>query len=182
MRLTDFTEYGLVVLIYAAGHADELVTIDQICAATDISRNHLVKIVHMLGKTGFLSTTRGRMGGLRLGRPAELIAVGDVVRTLEPNFHVVECCDVERNTCVITSACGLRGALAAAVRAYFDVLDRCTLADLVSDRLANPLGNARATEPFARFRPVLATAAAVCSQARRADAATRAAGATLIPT
>lgn len=132
MHLTGFTEYSLLVLVYAAVHADELVTVKQISAAFGISRNHLVKIVHTLGRAGFLSTSRGRTGGLRLGRPAGLITVGDVVRTMEPDIHVVERCHPDHDTCVITAACGLRSALWAAVRAYFDVLDGCTLADLAS--------------------------------------------------
>jgi Rrf2 family nitric oxide-sensitive transcriptional repressor len=132
MRLTSFTEYGLWVLVYAAVHADELVTVRQISAASGISRNHLVKIVHTLGQAGYLSTWRGRKGGLRLGRPAELITVGDVVRAMEPDFYMVECWRPERNNCVITAACGLRTALSAAMRVYFEVLDRCTLADLAS--------------------------------------------------
>jgi Rrf2 family transcriptional regulator, nitric oxide-sensitive transcriptional repressor len=134
MKLTDYTDYSLRTLMYAATRPDELVTIQEISDAFGIPRNHLVKIVHALGKAGFLATLRGRNGGIRLGREASKINLGDVVRAMEPDFHIVECFDAEHNQCVITPACGLRGALSAALNAYLDVLDRYTLAELVVKR------------------------------------------------
>ncbi|GLU33666.1 Rrf2 family transcriptional regulator [Trinickia caryophylli] len=134
MRLTDFTDYSLRVLIYAAVRSEHLVTIQEISETLGIARGHLVKIVHALGKAGYLDTVRGRTGGLRLGRPPAKITVGDVVRTMEPDFRMVECFDTEGNACVITAACGLRGVLGSALRAYFDVLDKFTLADLAAEQ------------------------------------------------
>lgn len=133
MRLTGFTKYGLLVLVYATVHRDELLTVNQISAAFGISRNHLTKIVHALARAGYLSTSRGRAGGLRLGRPAVLITVGEVVRTMEQNFDVGERFNTGHSTGATTAACGLRSTFWAATRAYFDVLDRCTLADLAFD-------------------------------------------------
>lgn len=152
MRLTDFTDYSLRVLIYAAVRTDTLVTIQEISDAFDVPRNHLMKIVHALGRAGYLSTSRGRTGGLCLGRPATKINVGDVVRTMEPDFHMVECFNAETSSCVITTACGLRGVLGDALRAYFDVLDNYTLADLVAKRgtLTRLLNPQPAVQPVVR--------------------------------
>jgi Rrf2 family nitric oxide-sensitive transcriptional repressor len=152
MRLTDFTDYSLRVLIYVAVRDDELVTIQEISDTLAIARGHLVKIVHQLGRAGYLNTTRGRAGGLRLGRPANRIKVGDVVRATEPDFRMVECFDTERNECVITAACGLRGVLGQALRAYMEVLDNYTLADIAAKRttLTRLLASASAIQPLAR--------------------------------
>jgi len=130
MKLTDYTDYSLRVLIYVALHPDEPVTIQHIADAFGVSKNHLVKIVQKLGQAGYLLTIRGRTGGLRLGRPASAINIGEVVRTMEPDFGLVECFR-EGNRCVITQACGLRGLLHEALQAYFDVLDAHSLQDLV---------------------------------------------------
>ncbi|CAM2156928.1 HTH-type transcriptional regulator NsrR [Pararobbsia alpina] len=134
MKLTDYTDYSLRTLMFAALAEERLVTIQEISSAFGIPRNHLVKIVHSLGKAGYLTTIRGRMGGIRLSRPASRINVGDVVRTMEPDFHMVECFDTEHNECVITAACGLRAALSAALKSYLDTLSRLTIADLVVKR------------------------------------------------
>ncbi|AGH85956.1 MULTISPECIES: Rrf2 family transcriptional regulator [Ralstonia solanacearum species complex] len=131
MRLTDYTDYSLRTLIYVAVHPDVLVTIQQIADAFGIPKNHLIKIVQGLGQNGFLHTVRGRAGGITLGRPAVEINIGDVVRATEPDFSLVECFHVNDNHCIITRVCGLRGVLAAALQAYFEVLDTYTLQDLI---------------------------------------------------
>ncbi|WP_082621282.1 Rrf2 family transcriptional regulator [Bordetella sp. N] len=130
MRLTDYTDYSLRALIYVASHPDEPVTIQHIADAYGIPRNHLIKIVQKLGQEGFLLTTRGRAGGLRLGRPAKDIKIGAVVRATETDFAMVECFHDEDH-CVITRACVLKGVLNQALQAWFKVLDGVTLHDLV---------------------------------------------------
>lgn len=44
---------------------------------------------------------------------------------------LVECFDPATNTCPLLTACGLRVALQEALAAFFTVLDRYTLADLI---------------------------------------------------
>jgi Rrf2 family nitric oxide-sensitive transcriptional repressor len=155
MKLTDYTDYSLRTLIYSALAPDRLVTIQEISDAFGIPRNHLIKIVHALGKAGYLTTVRGRAGGIRLSRPAAKINVADVVRSMEPDFHMVECFDAEHNSCVITGPCGLRGALGIALKAYLDVLARYSIADLVARR--QPLATALRVDSPLRFIPVTST-------------------------
>jgi Rrf2 family nitric oxide-sensitive transcriptional repressor len=131
MRLTDYTDYSLRTLIYVAVHPGESVTIQNIADAFGIPKNHLIKIVQKLGQAGLLHTMRGRTGGIRLGRAAEDINVGEVIRTMETDFGLVECFH-EHNACVITRACGLRNVLHEALQAYFQILDSYTLQDLVA--------------------------------------------------
>lgn len=141
MQLTSHTDYSLRVLMYlAARNAPS--TISEIAETYKISRNHLVKVVHELGKHGYLRTERGRGGGISLARAAKEIRIGDVVRAMEPNFHIVECFDPERNVCVITPQCALKHALSSANSAFMKVLDGYTLADVTRNRtaLARALG------------------------------------------
>jgi Rrf2 family nitric oxide-sensitive transcriptional repressor len=133
MRLTQWTDYTLRVLMYCAaseGRAQP-VTISEIAQAHAISRSHLTKIVVDLSRQGLLETTRGRGGGLRLLKPAREIVLGDVVRATESDFTMVECFDAGANTCRLGAHCGLKGVLGQALQAYFRVLDGVTLADLL---------------------------------------------------
>lgn len=130
MRLTAYTDYSLRLLMYVATRDGELVTIQNVADAYGISKAHLMKVTHQLGLHGFLETVRGRHGGLRLGRPAEQIRLGDVVRATEEDFTLVECFDAENDGCIISGPCRLKGALNEALKAYFAVLDDYTLADL----------------------------------------------------
>lgn len=134
MRLTTFTDYSLRVLIYLAIRPQKRATIAEIAAAFDISESHLMKVVHFLGKHGFLANVRGKGGGLMLAKPPAAINVGAVVRLTEADTLAAECFDREHNTCVITPACQLRRVLSEAIKAFHAVLGRYTLADLVSQR------------------------------------------------
>lgn len=132
MRLTDYTDFTLRVLIYCASNPERLVTIGEIADAYTISRNHLTKIVHELGKQGVLETVRGRGGGLRLLRAPSAITVGEIVRKSEPDFTMVECFDRRTNRCRLTPHCSFKRALRRALDAYFTVLDGVTIADISS--------------------------------------------------
>ncbi|WP_332746179.1 Rrf2 family transcriptional regulator [Hydrogenophaga sp.] len=134
MKLTAFTDYSLRVLIYLAAQPQQRATIAEIATAFDVSENHLTKVVHCLGKNGWLANVRGKGGGLELAMPPELIGVGAVVRQTEGVAVVAECFSDKGNHCSITRVCRLRGVLGEAVEAFHAVLDRYTLADLVQNR------------------------------------------------
>ena len=113
MRLTQWTDYSLRVLMYCAAceHRDLPVTITEIADSHGISRSHLTKIVQQLGAKGLLQTTRGRGGGIRLCKPAAEINVGELVRQTETDFAMVECFDAQTNQCSLSPQCGLKGVL-----------------------------------------------------------------------
>ncbi|HNU10775.1 MAG TPA: Rrf2 family transcriptional regulator [Rubrivivax sp.] len=130
MRLADYTDYALRVLLYCAQHADRLVTVGEIAERQGLAKNQVMKIVADLAHAGLLETVRGRSGGVRLMRPAAEIRVGDVVRLSETDLRLTECFDHRSNRCTLTAECGLRGVFARALHAFFGVLDSVTLGDL----------------------------------------------------
>lgn len=131
MNLTRHTDYALRVLIYLASQPERLATIAEIAEAYAISRNHLMKVVHELGRAGFVRTIRGQGGGLQLGHEPSAINVGEVVRAMEGNLEMIDC---TKPGCPIVPACALKGVLDEARDAFFDVLDGYTLQDLISRR------------------------------------------------
>jgi Rrf2 family transcriptional regulator, nitric oxide-sensitive transcriptional repressor len=136
MRLTVHSDYSLRVLIFLAAKDGELATIPEIARAYGISRGHLMKVVNRLGALGYLTTTRGRDGGIRLGKAPESIRIGEVVRETEESLALVECFSKDQggHRCRIEGSCRLKGALQEALRAFIGVLDGYTLADLVKGR------------------------------------------------
>jgi Rrf2 family nitric oxide-sensitive transcriptional repressor len=148
MRLKSYTDYALRVLMHLAAKPDRLASISEMARTYRISHNHLTKVVHDLRKQGFLASVRGRSGGVRLGRPASEISVGDVVRHTEAGFDLVDC-----GSCVIAPACSLTGALHEARAAFMAVLDGYSLESLVADRqrgLSALLDSFAATTPAQR--------------------------------
>jgi len=138
MRLSEYTDYSLRVLMYCAAQADRLVTIAELADHHQVSKNHLMKIVNDLSRQGILETTRGRGGGLRLLKPAGEIRVGDVVRASETDFRLVECFDSQTNVCTLTPTCRLKKVFSDALQAYFRELDGATLADITNAGAAPP--------------------------------------------
>jgi Rrf2 family transcriptional regulator, nitric oxide-sensitive transcriptional repressor len=130
MRLTNFSDYALRVLMYAAARSDRLITIEETAEVYGISRAHLMKVANQLTRAGFLKATRGRTGGLALAKRPEKIRLSDVIRATEPDFALVECFTPEDN-CLITPRCRLKGVLKEALNAFVETLDRYTLADLI---------------------------------------------------
>ena len=133
MHLTFHTDYALRLLMLLAAEPDNRHTIEEIAQRYDISRNHLMKVTQTLAQAGFVDSFRGRAGGLRLARAPASINLGAVVRATEDDLALVECFDRESNRCAISPACGLRGPLEEALRAFLAVLDRYSLADLLQN-------------------------------------------------
>jgi|SRR6185369_6026472 Rrf2 family nitric oxide-sensitive transcriptional repressor len=133
MKLTAFTDYSLRVLIYLAARPARRATVAEIAAAFGVSQNHLTKVVHFLGRCGWLANSRGKGGGLSLAMPPGQIKVGDVVRHTEGIARPAECFEEDGGGCAIAGCCGLRGVLGDAVDAFYAVLDRHTVADITRD-------------------------------------------------
>jgi len=127
VQLTSFTDYGLRALIYMASLPEgRMTSISEVTEVYGVSRNHMVKIINQLSRAGYVTAVRGKNGGIRLGRPAPLIRIGDVVRELS----LVNC---SSEFCHITPACRLKQALSKAVNSFLTELDNYTLADLVEE-------------------------------------------------
>lgn len=131
MQISAYSDYSLRVLMQAALRSPARVTVDEVAQTYGISRNHLVKIVHDLGRSGYLATHRGVGGGFTLARPPGEIRLGDVIRLGEESETVIGCVDGDLCPCRLTPACLLKGALDEAAAAFFKVLDGYSLADLV---------------------------------------------------
>jgi len=136
MQLTQFTDYSLRSLMYLGAHPARLCRIAQIAAAYGISANHLMKVVNRLSSCGYVETIRGKGGGLRLARAPRLINLGAVVRDMEERFDIVECFNVQHQSCPLLPACTLRSVLNDAHRNFMSTLDRYTLEDVISENMA----------------------------------------------
>lgn len=129
MQLTQFTDYGLRSLMYLVAEPDRLCSVREISEHYGISRNHLVKVVHRLAQLGYVVSSKGKGGGIRLAEGAGALKLGDLVEALEPNMNIAECFDAGTNSCRITSSCRLKHFLFDARQAFVTELNRHTLSD-----------------------------------------------------
>jgi Rrf2 family transcriptional regulator, nitric oxide-sensitive transcriptional repressor len=144
MRLTTLTDYALRLLMYVGQQPERLCTIAEVAQAHAISEAHLMKITHQLGLAGWLTTVRGKGGGMRLAHAPADINLGAVVRSMEPDFQLVECLS-SGNACTLTGRCGLTGIVELALSRFLATLDEHTLADVLpTPALAGPVASAPA--------------------------------------
>lgn len=132
MRLSTFSDYSLRVLMYLGVQYERLATIAEMAEVYGISEAHLMKVVHRLGRAGYVETMRGKGGGVRLGRSPEDIVLGEVIRQTEADMELAGCFGKEAS-CRLHGACRLRAVLDEALQGMFVVLDSYTLADLLQE-------------------------------------------------
>lgn len=130
MRLSRYTDYALRVLLYLGVRPGSVSPVATIAATYGISQNHLSKVVHDLGKAGYVTSVRGRLGGIQLGRDPAAINVGAIIRHGETDLQLFPCPD-----CLILPACSLANVVDEALAAFLAVFDRYTLADLLDQRI-----------------------------------------------
>lgn len=177
MQLTAYSDYALRVLMYLAHLArdeERLASIDEIARAYEISRNHVMKVVHHLASAGYVETVRGRGGGMRLAVSAHAIHVGAVCRTTE-SFALAPCSLPGRQRCVIAASCTLRHVLDEALARFFEALDTWTIADLVAQPAPLPdlLGIGRTSGARRGAHPRPTTPAAKTKSTAQATARAR---------
>ena len=153
MRLARYTDFSMRVLMYLAADPDRLCAIPEIARAYGISQNHLMKVVHQLGKAGYVTGVRGRYGGVRLARPADTINVGAVIRSSEAQPSTEGLPMLDCPMCPIAPVCGLTGVVEEALAAFFAVLEGYTLADLTAQRSAALMAIFAARAPFQEIEP-----------------------------
>lgn len=129
MRITRFSDIGLRVLIYLSRAGDDRVspTVAEIAAQFSVPVNHLVKVVGHLARAGWVQTTRGRNGGVRLCVDPSALKIGTVLQELEGDAELVDC---EGQECLLKGNCRLRSALRVGLRAFYDAMDTYSLADI----------------------------------------------------
>jgi Rrf2 family transcriptional regulator, nitric oxide-sensitive transcriptional repressor len=128
MKITQFTDFSIRLLIYLALHRDRVVTVREAADYYGISAEHLKKVVRSLADLGHVQTVRGKHGGLLLGREPGDIDLGQLFRQQE-NLALLPChepCD----SCPIQN-CRLRVLVDNALTAFLAVFDGKSLADVI---------------------------------------------------
>jgi len=133
MKLSTQEEYGLRCLLQVARHGESL-TIAELSKLEGISSPNVAKILRVLRRGGFLKSTRGQAGGYTLARPADQIAVGDVLGALGGRIFDSGFCETHAGIvthCTHLGDCSIRPVLRTIQSAIDDVLGQLTLQSLL---------------------------------------------------
>ena len=154
MKLSKRGEYALRALIdlgVAQEAGRKLVRVQEIVEKEKIPAPFLEQIFAQLRQAGYIEAKRGKYGGYALKRPADTIVMGQVVRLIDGSLAPIGCVsqsEYEPCTCPDEDHCGLRMLMIDVRNAIAGIMDRYTLADIVSitvrklqrDKLPLPFG------------------------------------------
>lgn len=159
---TDYALRSLIYLAVKPD-PQALANISDIADSYQISKSHLTKIIHQLGQLGYIDSMRGKNGGIRLACAPKDINLGVLIKQIEPDFDLVQCfastvahhksnqkndatakelpltfIEESKNNpaqgCIISPVCQLKAVFFEALTAFINVLERYTLADIISNK------------------------------------------------
>lgn len=135
MRLSTKGRYGLrAMLDIAQSQEDGPVAIHTIAQRQDLSSRYLEQLLIPLKQAGLVKSVRGSQGGYVLGRTADGITVGDVIRVLEGPIAPVDCVnELNPDDCDRADYCVTKKIWSRLRDSIVEVLDSYTLDDLMKE-------------------------------------------------
>ena len=134
LRISKLADYGTVVMVYLAKHAQELCNARDIALHTHIAVPTVKKILKSLTGAGLLTSVRGVAGGYRLKRPATKISVYQIIYALEDHKGFTEC-SIQPNDCSLQRVCAIQGNWRLISHAIEAALDSVSLEVLAKPSL-----------------------------------------------
>ena len=131
MYLSKFTDYSFRILMYLGNNPDKLSTVDELSSILDLSTHHVKKIVYKLSKNNYISSLKGRNGGIKLGMDPKDINLGKLLEITEDNLDILECFSIENNTCSLNNCCKLKPIINDALESFKLKFSEYTLADIL---------------------------------------------------
>lgn len=136
--LSQKTKYGLKALCLLARESPSApMLVADIADRERIPKKFLETILLDLKHGGIVQSKKGKGGGYMLGRPADRIRVGDVVRSLNGPLALIGCVSETAyracEECVDEPTCAVRLLMKDVRDATANILDRRTLAEVVRD-------------------------------------------------
>lgn len=128
MHLSKFTDYAFRVLMYLAHHQREIHTIPHLAESLNVSQNHLMKVVYFMAQQGWLITTRGKGGGIKISMLILSMPVGEIIRTLQGNPKLVDCNSPE---CILQQHCHFKHLLDNALEQFYQYLNQYTISECI---------------------------------------------------
>ena len=133
--LSKKTKYGIKALTFLAKRDENCpVQIGEIAKAENISHKFLESILLSLRKSGFLGSKKGKGGGYYLRKPADEVAMADVIRILEGPIAMIPCVSLnfyeKCEDCPDENACSVHKLMIEVRDNTLNVLRNTTLADL----------------------------------------------------
>lgn len=134
MLVTTKGRYAMRMMVFIASFPEgQKVALRHVAEAENISLKYLEQLAHLLVGAGLLKSVRGHGGGYVLGKPAEEIRAGDILRAVEGTTVPVACSALEEGgECPRETTCSTVSFWAGLDEVIEDYVDKATLAELAA--------------------------------------------------
>jgi Rrf2 family protein len=138
MKMTKRGEYAMRTLIrlgVALRMGTPIVSVSRLAESEHIPAKFLENILADLKAAGYVEGIRGKSGGARLVCDPETTKVGELIRFMDGKLAPIGCASetaYEPCTCPDEDHCGLRMLMIDVRNAIANILDRYSLADVVT--------------------------------------------------
>jgi len=136
LKITASEEYGLrLMLLFARNVSLSPLTLTEVSSKEGLSIPYAGKLMATLKRAGLVKAVRGRNGGYVMARPAERIALKEIVTAMGESLYGPHHCKryTRKHGCVHDEECSIRDIWTAFDQFIGQVLDKVTLADLASN-------------------------------------------------
>ncbi len=141
MKLSTKGKYGLYAMIFLAQRQGEGPQSLKAFGELNLPEAYLEQLLGSLRRAGLVNTVRGTQGGYLLSREPEGITVKEILEAMEGPLRFSECVtDSGQQSCANSGSCPARGVWEYLTGEINALLDRITLADIVSQNL-HPIKN-----------------------------------------
>ena len=108
LRVTKLTDYATLVLATLAEAPARVHSAAELAERARLELPTVSKVLKPLAHAGLVAGFRGAAGGYKLARPAERIALIEIVEAIEGKLGLTECSG-EHSNCEYEPHCGTRG-------------------------------------------------------------------------
>lgn len=129
--ISKTAKHGIKALVDLAEHPGEFQGTASIANRIDAPQNYLGKLLQLLTMSDLVHSQKGKGGGFQLARKPEDISLYDIVEPID-RVSKWEGCFMGTGACSSDSPCAMHDHWATVRDAYLDMLQSCTLADLLS--------------------------------------------------
>lgn len=138
MKISTKGRYGLRAIV-AIAKSENGLSIKNIHDIEGISIRYLDKIMASLKASDIVESVRGSKGGYKLKRDAKYISVGDILRSVEEDFSIINCPLTNNSECDKEHMCTTKYVWNRINNGLSDIIDNIYISEIIEGTKNNDI-------------------------------------------
>ena len=139
LKISKLLDYGLLVVVTVAKNNDAPYSAAKISEVTGLNLPTVRKLLNLLSTKNIVESKRGTDGGYILTKSAKSIKVLDIVKAVEDNVRITECCDLRTKGCSVIKKCTVHNYWKLMNKQVLEILSNTSIEDIVKENETNQI-------------------------------------------